>query len=259
MDVYYINLKKRLDRREYMESQFSRLGMPFQRIPAIDGSLPEMQEAIKKIGTGFTGRPLGANAYACFLSHRNAWKKLANSNQTHAMIFEDDVLIASDLGQYIEKNWVPIDADIVKMETWGGGVSVERRRLNAGSRSLARLKSKHYGAAGYVLSQNAARRLLKETEIFIDPVDAVLFHPKSSVSSSMIIYQMIPAPVVQGDRPIAGQAGQSWAINSMPARYNEPEGQIIRKKKRKQKWLRDLTRNARNFILRRESMVVPYG
>jgi glycosyl transferase family 25 len=259
MNVFYINLDSRVDRREHMEEQLLRLDMPFERISAVDGSSPELDEAVKNLAKGFTGRVLGSNAYACFLSHRRAWTRLLDSSESYAMVLEDDLIMANDLKQYLDSSWIPAEADIIKIETWGRSVSLDTRRLPAGPRSLARLRSKHYGAGGYIISRMAAERLLIGTKTFIDPVDAILFHPKSAIFAESVIYQMVPAPVVQGDRPIAGARMESWSQNSMPQRYHEPDGSVQQVKRKNGQWFRDLTRGARNLVLGRQALIVPFG
>ena len=213
-----------------MWSQFERLGVEVERIPAVDGSLPEVAAKTDNLEPGVTGLRLGPGAYACFQSHRLCWQKLVESGAPYAMILEDDLLIADGFGDYLADGWVPTDADIVKLETQGVRVHLDRTRIpmNRG-RYLARLRSTHWGTACYLISSAAADRLFQLTRTISDAVDEVLFDTRHDVFSMLATYQMVPAPVIQGDRLSGGREDETWSRTSIDLRFGIGEtGDTIR-------------------------------
>ncbi|MBZ9811021.1 glycosyltransferase family 25 protein [Mesorhizobium sp. ESP-6-2] len=85
------------------------------------------------------------------------------------------------------------------------------------------MRSLHFGTAGYIISKSAAKRLLKLTERFSDPVDHVMFNPAFGVARGLKTYQILPALCVQsyhlypeGPRPEAARGGR------VPYRSQEP-------------------------------------
>lgn len=224
MKAYCINLDRRPDRRDHMWSAFKRLGVEVERVPAIDGSLPEFASETELLKPGVSGLRLGAGAYACFQSHRLCWQKLVESGAPYAMVLEDDLVIADGFGDFLADEWVPDDADIVKLETWGVRVHLDRRKVAMSrGRYLGRLRSTHYGAGCYVISNGAAERLLRLTAMISDAVDEVLFDPRHAVFSTLTIYQMVPAPVIQGDRLLDGKVRGAWSQTSIDLRFGPGE------------------------------------
>lgn len=222
MKAYCINLDRRPDRLEYISCEFSRINIPFERVPAVDAQNPEVAAAAARMPPMPLGHQMGAGAYGCFQSHRKIWRRLIASGESHAMACEDDLVLDSGLARLMADDWVPEDADIVKMETFGSRVHLSRAGAKPApqGRRLERLRSRHFGTACFVISARAAAWLLEETETVNLPIDRFLFDPASPVFHNLHIYQMSPAPVVQGGlatkvgaRHAAGTA--DWAATSI--------------------------------------------
>lgn len=220
MKAYCINLDRRPDRMEHMTAQFARQGMTVERIPAVDAQDPAVAAAAALCRVGFTGRVMGPGAYGCFQSHREFWRRLVASGETHGMILEDDLVLSEGLAAYLADGWVPTDADIVKLETYESRIHLDKGEgASAGPRRLHRLRSRHAGTGCYVISAAAAKRLLAQTEgTPNDPIDEYLFSEASPAFGTLRIYQMVPAPVIQGDRWKGAGAGASWTETSITQR-----------------------------------------
>jgi glycosyl transferase family 25 len=92
--------------------------------------------------------------------------------------------------------------DLVKLEHYGPpGQSVllsDFRELESGFR-IARMHSRHTGAAAYILSRRAAELLLAQKKFNL-PVDHLLFNPNnSSLFARLQPWQLLPALARQED------------------------------------------------------------
>lgn len=201
-----------------MTAEFARLGLRFQRIAAIDGASRVSDEAPPPLSGSPPHRLLSRGEIACFLSHRACWMLVADSEDAYTAIFEDDVHFADDAATMLSRHdWIPPNADLVKVETMLLKTRIGRRTLGAASRfRLARLFSLHTGSAGYILSRQAAKSLLETTADLTGPVDHALFDPHFPSSKALTIYQLVPALCVQDVLP-----GRAQTARSMPSIINE--------------------------------------
>ncbi len=77
--VYYINLAHRKDRREQIEAELAKLGVPASKLQRID--------AIYKPKQGILG---------CGLSHKLVMEEFLKSSHTTCLVFEDDFQLTVD-------------------------------------------------------------------------------------------------------------------------------------------------------------------
>jgi glycosyl transferase family 25 len=211
-----------------MVQQFLRAGLDVTFLPAIDGTNSAIAEEAARISVGSYGRRIGAGAYACFQSHRMIWKYLIAGDDSHALIFEDDMILSGNLSALLKNDWIPHDADIVKLEARLVRVQLGRKQyMPVGCRSLHRLHSSHFGTGCYVISRSAAERLLEQTERPADAIDELIFDDRSDIFRSLMIYQMVPAPTIQGDRMGGEEMESDWKKTSIESRFGDgfsPEG-----------------------------------
>jgi len=180
------------------------------------------------------------------------------------MIFEDDVTFAEGISDYLDDHWLPADADIVRLESWGRIVHVDKGNAKrAGPRKLKRLRSPEYGTAGYVIARPAAARLLDLTREISNPTDHVLFDKRIGIADSLTIYQMIPAPAIQLDRLPLGQRDGGILAPTILERYAHSNGDLPPTKSRGDTplaWLRSrLSNEWRSWREGTEFLRVPFG
>jgi len=256
MKVYCINLDRRPDRLAHMTEQFERLGVDFVRVPAVDGQDTKVQAEAERLGHERSGQPGGAGTFACFQSHKEIWRTLVKSGDSFAIVLEDDVLVADRIVEYLSVDWIPANAHIVKLET-----NKNRIHLCATSSTkvpeypLQRLYSAHLGTGGYIISRKTAQKLLADTKSFDLAVDRYLFSPESKMFSELLIYQMVPAPVIQGDK---AKVESDWVKTSITDRQGAPNfcGKRERLLKRTSRRLREEIRAIRQGT---RYVVVPFG
>lgn len=200
MKFYLINLDRSADRLAHMSAEFSRLGLDYVRIPAVDGrELPlETLETCVATDRRWTP-PLTPAEIGCFLSHKRCLEAIANGDERFAAVLEDDIVFAPDAADLLRGDgWIPGDADLVKIETHRKKVLIEKQVACADTPySVARLRSAHILSAGYIVSREAARRIVARMDRITAPIDHYLFNPAYGIFDELAIYQCSPAPCIQ--------------------------------------------------------------
>jgi glycosyl transferase family 25 len=210
-----INLDRRKDRRAYMQRLMLERGVKAEFLDAVDGRDPDADVRMgPSIGT-ISKNPRSRLDYACVTSHLNCWERLAASEAEYGLILEDDVVLSRDFKTFCSSGWIPRDADIVKLETTLRRVKMKRRMRNHEvGRHIGLLRSPHWGAAGYIISALAARRLLNEISQPHDQIDWILFNELVLAPRHLKIYQVDPAPVIQGMYH-KGSEDSEWAQSTL--------------------------------------------
>ena len=203
MDIYLVNLARRPDRLATMEIQARTLGLELTRLDAVDARQVE-PEILDRwfVADGPLGEiPRGDKC--CSLSHRAAWERLVASGAAYAAILEDDVVLRPG-ARFALGNaaWIPPSLDLIKLEHYGpAGQSVllsDLTDVGSGFR-IGRMRSRHTGAAAYILSRRAAEILLALPRFDL-PVDHLLFNPNNSkLFARLGPWQMLPVVARQQD------------------------------------------------------------
>lgn len=210
MKCLVINLDRSIDRLVEITTEFARIGVSFERIAAVDARSDSLS---------FPALPhLTKAEIACFLSHRKCWQIIADGADQYVAIFEDDAVLKGDAGPLLSNHdWVPPDADIIKLETMFGQVRLGRIASIGNGHAVARLVGEHLGTAGYVISKGAAQRLLHRIKHLKEPIDLTLFSPNSFIFAINKTYQLVPALCVQSHR-FVGKTASPTLIQTAPHR-----------------------------------------
>lgn len=94
--VYYINLDKSTDRKNFMEKQFKELNIPLTRFAGIYGKEldNELLKKTKKKHHLLTHYPLPNDGeIGLSLTYFSIWKKIALQDEDFALVLEDDALV----------------------------------------------------------------------------------------------------------------------------------------------------------------------
>jgi glycosyl transferase, family 25 len=203
MDIYLINLARRPDRLSAMEIQAKMLGLALTRLDAVDARMAEASSVDRWFQAGGPLGEIPRGDKCCSLSHRAAWERLLASNARYAAVLEDDVVLQDGAAFALGNgDWIPDGIDLIKLEHYGPpGQSVllsDFRDLGRGFR-LARMRSRHTGAAAYILSRQAAELLLAIPRFDL-PVDHLLFNPNNSkIFADLKPWQLLPTVARQQD------------------------------------------------------------
>ena len=193
-----ISLKTAAARREHIVREFGKQNVGFEFFDALTPDLA--RPLAEKMQLNIQDEFLSPGELACFMSHVSIWQKMVDEHIPHLAIFEDDVYLGKNADYFLqEEAWLQPDWHIVKLEAFSRKIVHELKGIDLGKqRRLFKLKGRHVGAAGYILSLNAAQyliALLRQAEIK-EPLDHLLFDPQYH-TQGMSLYQMKPALCIQ--------------------------------------------------------------
>lgn len=262
MPAFCINLDRRPDRWARMVALADEHGFALTRVAATDAREPAEIGPLPTDAGAVLGRPILAGDLACSLSHRRVWQMILDQGHDAALVLEDDCVLAPGFAQFLDPGWVPPGVRVVRLETTLLSARYgPMEPLALPGRHMARMRSRHTGTAGSVITRAGAAFLLEAIPQFRDPVDQLLFNDRSPIFADLAPVQVFPAPVIQG-QILYRDAPEAWAESEIaperddpPPITDSPAGPAIRT------WRR-LRRAARRQVQRAlgvEKIVVPFG
>jgi glycosyl transferase, family 25 len=167
LTAFYLNLDQEIVRRQSIAEQLLTIGLRAARIEAVDGSktLPP------KLSAYFNPKHvMDAGALGCYASHIKAWEEILRQDLPHALVLEDDAILAWDLPQFLADmlTALPKGWDMVHLGTEPDRALCDVARV--GSRRIVQFSRVPPGAVGYLLSRAGAQKLL-QAEPRVWPVD----------------------------------------------------------------------------------------
>ena len=206
--ICYINLDRSTMRRQWMESQMAQLGVRFERISAVDGFSLNPSSIKNTIIQGHRAEcRLSATELGCFLSHREAWKRISSSSEEFGVVLEDDILLSSKVQLFLNDfSWIPRRTVLIRLETTRKRERL-RKRQECGTihdipYTLHEFKGS-YGSGAYILHKEMARWLIKNTKKICRTVDMELIRPdlfrnsQPSCNGGVYRFQLVPALAIQ--------------------------------------------------------------
>ena len=202
MRILLINLDRHSERRDWMNKALAKRHIAYERVQAVDANSlsDELMDAVKKSHSH--RRKFSSGDLACHLSHKKCWEIIAQGEDEYGCILEDDLHLSEDAAYFLSSNeWIPAHADVIKIETFAktaicglkGTVPVHDHRLR-------RLIGHHFGTGGYIVSRNAAKRLLELYENCYDGMSFILFSHKYGSLTRFRVLQLEPAICIQDMR-----------------------------------------------------------
>jgi glycosyl transferase family 25 len=210
LPVFFINMGSRPDRLLHVERQLSTCGLAGTRVEAVTPrDFPPELKGQRERSTP----SLADGELACSLSHRKIWRLMLDQAMPAALILEDDVVLASDIGTVLsDPHLLDHDTDAIQLEAHATAALVGRPRQTAlAGVTLNRLMSSSLGSAAYVMTSRLAARLLVRGDLDAVPLDSLLFGRQGGVFYEARILQAVPALAIQLDHTAAGrqEAGRS--------------------------------------------------
>ncbi|NAR64329.1 glycosyltransferase family 25 protein [Acinetobacter haemolyticus] len=196
MKILMINLERSKDRLEQQIEQFNKLGLVFERLPAV--SIADFSEQVYQ-DLAFGGqRPMKQSELACFLSHKKAWEYVIEVNQPCA-ILEDDAVLVRDFGKILDEANGLKNMDFINLEVHGRRKLIAKSAefsLGNGDYQLFSLYQDRSGTGGYILYPNGAKKLID----FIGKRSIGLADEFIYSCRALKSYQIEPAALLQSDK-----------------------------------------------------------
>ena len=253
-----ISMENATERRKHITKQFESKKLSFSFFNAytyqsINQSINQsLNQSIKPILHNIEeSKILTKGEKGCLISHFLLWNKCVDENLEYLTIFEDDVILGENAEVFLNQNeWLKTRFDfndifIIRLETFLQPVKLEKQTKISPfySRNFDILKSTHWGTAGYIISQGAAKYVIEYLKNIpsdeIVAVDELIFNKLVDVDN-YIVYQLNPAICIQ-----ELQANQSKSVlTSGLEKEREKRPKIRKKKTLKQR----LTRIKENII-----------
>uniref|UniRef100_A0A674CP76 Procollagen galactosyltransferase 2-like n=1 Tax=Salmo trutta TaxID=8032 RepID=A0A674CP76_SALTR len=169
-EIFLINLKRRIDRRDRMLSTLAVLGIDITLTEAVDGKALNSSQ-LQAMGIDmlpgykdpYSGRVLTRGEIGCFLSHYNIWKQVVEQRLQRVLVLEDDVRFEprfrSRLVTIMENvDRVGLDWDLIYVGRKRLQVKQPERWVEGVSNLV--YPDYSYWTLGYALSLQGAKRLL---------------------------------------------------------------------------------------------------
>jgi glycosyl transferase family 25 len=160
------------DRMDAMRDQFTALGLPFERLPAVDDRTLSASQIeafcrdrlLENSGDSYTQgrRAWTPSNIGCLLRQHAAWTVAAESEQPYAAIFEDDLHVSADLVPILsDTRWIPKDCSIIRLEpSYNCSRSKDAAVCTVAGRRVLSSRHDHCGpvyAGALIMSRDAAR------------------------------------------------------------------------------------------------------
>ena len=211
--AHVINVAGQTERMRHMQNSLAALGLPCERIAAVG-----LDDA-----AAFSGLPpdrihLSPGELACHCSHVRTWQVIAAGTDAWGLVLEDDVIFSADARAGIDAALSVGTADLLRIEDGGLKKAVlSRKGIGAGETGfrLFDYTDGVVGSAAYLLSRDAAQRLVAQPSAYDRPLDRVLFNPALRDLSVQMLW---PAVAIQSDciARQRGRLGPQWTQADLP-------------------------------------------
>lgn len=224
--AYLINLARSADRRRHMEAQLNKTRLDYELVPAVDGRQLDLSgpELVRPTEPGPRCSPLWVKTYdrpgvaACSLSHLKVYERVVASGAGAALVLEDDVVLAPDIAEVLEALSARLSgAEVALLNFHSDGgcrMNINGRQELTPNRSFAIPvdMASMLSAAGYVITQEACRRMLEKMK----PVRAMadewaFFHSHGAIDRLRCV---VPMPIEQCPRFGSTIPYERWALRA---------------------------------------------
>ncbi len=169
--VYYINLDKSVQRRNFMENQFKELNIPLTRMPAVYGKeLPQdFLKNAKNQHQILTHFPyLNDGEIGLTKTYFDLWKIVAEQKEEFSIILEDDALLTTDFFEDLQNLLTQITSNyFVDISGRKGLYSLETNN------QLTKFLVPALQTTGQVIGKSAAKNLAKNLTSYYAPIDVL--------------------------------------------------------------------------------------
>ncbi len=175
MDIraFVINLDRRPERLSIQSAQLDRLGIPWERIAAVDASTIGDQEYRRR--RFHWERCLQYPEMGCFLSHQVAWQRII-SLQAPGLVLEDDSILSENAATVLREFPFSELAACYNLEAGHARKTISKTAIGEpieGHRAF-QVYYDRGGSGAYVMTPQAAKIALELSQRCTAPADAFL-------------------------------------------------------------------------------------
>ena len=178
MRIVVINLDTDTHRCSRVARRLAELGLPWERFSAVDGHRlePHQEDLIDRASAATRGLEFSPGAIGCWLSHHEAQRMVAEGADPMALILEDDLAIGDDLPDVLERieRGEAGRFDVIRLHRY----KMRRKFVpvyRIGGNSLGFVRPTDSGAQAYVITREAARRLIASIPRMVQLADHALY------------------------------------------------------------------------------------
>lgn len=169
--VYYINLDKSKNRRDFMENQFKKLKIPITRISAVYGKelAPVILKKEKKKHNIFAHFPYPNDGeIGICMTHFKLWEFLSKQPEDFSIVLEDDAEVHEDFFNDLEILLSKLTInDFVDISGKKGFFSLKKTAL------LNKFLMPPVLMIGQIIGKNAAKKLSENLGDYYAPIDVM--------------------------------------------------------------------------------------
>ena len=169
--VYYINLDKSTERRNFMEKQFQELNIPITRISAVYGKeLPKsFLKSTKKQHNILTHYPyLNDGEIGLTKTYFNIWKIISEQEEDFSIILEDDALLDKSFFKDLEEILDEIGTSEFLDISGRKGFFLLKKRKYSDLYLIPSLQT-----TGQIIGKEASIKFLSNLKKFYSPIDVL--------------------------------------------------------------------------------------
>lgn len=195
--VFIINLPESIERKYFMKTQCESLGISPVFIDAIYGKDLSKSEVSQYCNQNkakqLFGRELLLGEIGCALSHKKIYQRMIDNNIPYAVVLEDDAVIKEGFDKVVkltldlDVNWelVLLGHHKNQLKNLKSPISIWDNHLINSKYSLGRLADFGFGAYGYMLTLEGAKKLIVELSKIYLPIDH--YTPDSQILNTYAI------------------------------------------------------------------------
>jgi glycosyl transferase family 25 len=170
MKIYVINMERSIQRRKSMEDHLRHLGLAFEIVKAVDGSLMKEEYPQTTIEGDY---PFGRSEIGCMLSHCKIYALMQERDDDFALVLEDDVVLTDPgMAQVLAALDIVASKDTVTLLTYFGDRNEQVTLHKIRNKTVIKGKKGDYAicqpsaareltrAGAYVVSKATAKRML---------------------------------------------------------------------------------------------------
>ncbi len=220
-----INLAKNVVRMDNASRLLTAQGIPFERLDAVNGFALSPAETARVYDAAANARrgraPLVGAEIGCYLSHIEAWRRIAAGDAAGGFIFEDDFDATADLAEVMDllSRDAARDWDMVKLFSFDTAPAALTDRALGPRHRIVTPDRVPTCLIGYGVTRDAAARLAARAIPFFRPVDEdQKFFWETGMRNALVL----PPPVTVGDQQtVTGTIGTARrsAARSAPRRF----------------------------------------